>query len=115
MKKVMLLAALLAMLVVAAVPAIAQVTQDFEQETDSGDLDQSSSATVEGDNSTQCIGDQLNGNTGNLQNEAGVIQYASGGSPAASGSPTLSINQDQEFDESFVSCTTQTNQAAAAG
>ncbi len=115
MKKVMMLAALLAMLVVAAVPAIAQVTQDFEQDTSSGDLDQSSENSVTGDNSTQCVGDQLNGNTGNLQNEAVVLQYASSGSPAASGSPALSINQDQDFDESFVSCTTQTNQAAAAG
>ncbi len=115
MKKVMLLAALLAMLVVAAVPAIAQVTQDFEQDTSSGDLDQSSENSVTGDNSTQCVGDQLNGNTGNLQSEAGVIQYASGGSPSADGSPSLSINEDQEFEESFVSCTTETNQAASAG
>ncbi len=115
MKKVMLLAALLAMLVVAAVPAIAQVTQEFEQETDSGDLDQSSAATVEGDNSTQCIGDQLNGNTGNLQSEGGVIQYASSGSPSGAGDTSLTINDDQEFEESFVSCTTETSQAAAAG
>ncbi len=115
MKKVMLLAALLAMLVVAAVPAIAQVEQGFEQETESGDLEQSSEANLEGDNSTQCVGDQLNGNTGNLQSESGVIQYASSGSPSADASPTLSINEDQEFEESFVSCTTETNQAAAAG
>ncbi len=115
MKKMMLLAALLAMLVVAAVPAIAQVEQGFDQESESGDLDQSAESTLSGDNSTQCVGDQLNGNTGNLQSESGVIQYASGGSPAASGSPALSINADQEFEESFVSCTAEINQAAAAG
>ncbi len=57
----------------------------------------------------------MNGNTGNLQNEAGVIQYASSGSPSADGSPALSINEDQEFEESFVSCTAETNQAASAG
>ncbi len=115
MKKVMMLAALLAMLVVAAVPAIAQVGQDFAQDSESGDLEQTSGATLEGDNSTQCIGDQLNGNTGNLQTEAGVIQYASSGSPSADGDPSLSINEDQEFEESFVSCTAETNQAASAG
>ena len=37
----MLLAALLAMVAVAAMPAIAQVTQEGEQESESGDVDQS--------------------------------------------------------------------------
>src|SRR5918993_3143341 len=73
----MLLAALLAMLAVAAIPAIAQVTQETEQEGESADLDQSFSATQEGDNSTQCANIQGVGNTGNAQNVIDVIQYAS--------------------------------------
>ncbi len=107
----MLLAALLAMLVVAAVPAIAQVTQDFEQEAESGELEQSSETTLEGDNSTQCSNDNLTGNTGNLQTQAGGISYQGGAaSPVASN--TLTINEDQEIE---FSCTAEVNQAAAAG
>ena len=65
MKKLMLLAAVLAMVVVAAVPAIAQIGQEFEQETESGNVDQSFTVTSEGDNSNQCAGIQGVANTGN--------------------------------------------------
>src|SRR3954447_9374452 len=79
MKKLMLLAAALAMVVVAAVPAIAQISQDNEQNADSGDLNQQSSITGGGDNSNQCVGQQITGNTGNAQNQTNVLQYASEG------------------------------------
>lgn len=46
----MLLAALLAMQTAAAIPAIAQGTQETEQEAESGDLDQSFEITGSGDN-----------------------------------------------------------------
>jgi len=115
LKKMMLLAALLAMLVVAAIPAIAQVEQGFEEEADSGDLDQSSTTTGGGDNSIQCSGDMLLGNTGNLQVESGVIQYASGGSPGTSGDNSLTISPEFDDEADFVSCTADINQAAAAG
>jgi len=111
MKKLMLLAAVLAMVVVAAVPAIAQIGQEFEQETESGDVDQSFSVTSEGDNSNQCVGIQGVANTGNAQNQIGVLQY---GSEA----------DDFEFDEvgsnidvspsNSTSCEQQVNQAASA-
>jgi hypothetical protein len=77
MKKLILLAALLAMLVVAAVPAIAQIGQEAEQETESGDVDQSFTVTSEGDNSNQCAGIQGVANTGNAQNQIDLIQYGS--------------------------------------
>ena len=111
MKKLMLLAAVLAMVVVAAVPAIAQIGQEFEQETESGDVDQSFTVTSEGDNSNQCAGIQGVANTGNAQNQIGVLQY---GSEA----------DDFEFDEvgsdisvspeSSTTCDQQVNQAATA-
>jgi hypothetical protein len=50
-KKMMLLAALLAMLIVAAVPAIAQIGQEAEQESESGQVDQSFDVAGSGDNS----------------------------------------------------------------
>ncbi len=112
MKKVMLLAALLAMLIVAAVPAIAQVEQGFEQETESGDVDQTFEVSGSGDNGNQCANVQGTANTGNLQDTTGFIQYASdieeleqediGGSLTIDGTST-------------VTCDQAVNQAAAAG
>ena len=111
MKKLMLLAAVLAMVVVATVPAIAPIGQELEQETESGDVDQSFTVTSEGDNSNQCAGIQGVANTGNAQNQIGVLQY---GSEA----------DDFEFDEvgsdlsvspeSSTTCDQQVNQAASA-
>ena len=111
MKKLMLLAALLAMLALAAVPAIAQISQEGEQEGESGDLDQTFEVTGEGDNSSQCVGIQGVGNTGNAQNVLDVIQY---GSDA----------DDFEFEEvgstidvsptNETTCDQQVNQAATA-
>ena len=113
MKKLMLLAALLAMLVVAAVPAIAQIGQEAEQEAESGDLSQESSATQEGDNSIQCVNDQLVGHTGNAQTQNQVIQYASDGSPSPSGSAEITLTPNEDVDEVFT-CTAEVNQAASA-
>ena len=111
MKKLMLLAALLAMLALAAVPAIAQISQEGEQEGESGDLDQTFEVTGEGDNSSQCVGIQGVGNTGNAQNLTDVIQYGS-------------TADDFEFEEvgstidvsptNTTTCDQQVNQAASA-
>ena len=109
----MLLAALLAMLIVAAVPAIAQIGQEAEQEAESGELSQESSATQEGDNSIQCVNDQLVGNTGNAQTQNQAIQYASEGSVSPSGTATIEVNPNEDVDEVFT-CEAQVNQAASA-
>src|SRR3954465_10474917 len=78
-KKVMLLAALLAMAVVPAVPAIAQVTQTPEQGVESGDSSQNFTVTGGGDNSNACQGVQGINNTGNAVTNTNVLQYASSG------------------------------------
>ena len=111
MKKLMLLAALLAMLALAVVPAIAQVTQEDEQEADSGDLDQTFTVTGSGDNSNQCVGAQVAGNTGNSQNQLDILQYDS-------------VADEFEFEEvgstitvspsNTTTCDSQVNQAASA-
>ncbi len=111
MKKLMLLAALLAMLAVAAMPAIAQVGMETEQEAESGELDQSFEVSGSGDNSNQCVAIQGVGNTGNSQNVIDLIQY---GSEA----------DDFEFEEvgsditvggtNTATCDQQVNQAASA-
>src|SRR5215210_7641822 len=108
----MLLAALLAMLVVAAIPAIAQVEQGFEEEADSGDVDQSFTVEGGGNNSNQCVGVTGAANTGNLQTENGFIQYAS----------DIEEFEQEEIENSLTvsptsttECTSEVNQAAAAG
>ena len=73
MRKLILLPALLAMLALAVVPALAQVSQENEQNADSGDLNQQSTITGGGDNSNQCVGQQITGNTGNAQNQISVL------------------------------------------
>ena len=108
MKKFMLLAALLAMLTVAAIPAIAQVTQEGE----SGELDQESSSTQEGDNSIQCVNDQLTGNTGNAQSLNQGISYA-GDSVSPSGNAEITLTPNEDVDEVF-QCTADVQQAASA-
>ena len=77
MKKLMLLAALLAMLIVAAVPAIAHIGQEAEQEAESGEVDQSFEASSTGDNANQCANIQGVAQTGNSQNQLDLIQYGS--------------------------------------
>jgi hypothetical protein len=49
------------------------ITQDFDQEAESGDIDQSFNVTGGGDNSNQTVGIQGVANTGNAQNQIGVI------------------------------------------
>ena len=107
-----MLAALLAMLVVAAIPAMAQVEQDFEQETESGEVEQTFEVSGSGSNGSQCVNVNGTSNTGNLQNQTSTIQYASdieeleqediGSDLSVSGTGT-------------VTCEQMVNQAAAAG
>jgi hypothetical protein len=111
LKKLMLLAALLAMLALAAVPVIAQVTQETEQEGESAEFDQSFEVTGSGDNSSQCVGIQGVGNTGNPQNVTDILQYAS----------TVDEFEFEEVGSDITvggtnptTCTDQVNQAASA-
>ena len=104
----MLLAALLAMAVVAAVPAIAQVTQGNEQAARSGDSSQTIDVTGGGANSNACQMVQGINNTGNALNNTSVLQYASPGEVGISGG-TWEMKPKQS-----TSCTQQVNQAASA-
>jgi len=53
------------------------VSQNFQQQAQSGDVKQSFNVSNTGDNSNQCAGIQGVANTGNAQNQVGVIQYGS--------------------------------------
>ena len=54
------------------------VTQEFDQEiSESGDVEQSFRLSGEGDNSNLCVAPSQFANTGNLQNQQGIVQYFS--------------------------------------
>jgi hypothetical protein len=53
------------------------VTQEFDQQAESGDVSQSFNVSNTGDNSNQCANVQGVANTGNAQNQIGVLQYGS--------------------------------------
>jgi hypothetical protein len=109
LKKVMLLAALLAMAIVAAVPAIAQVTQTPEQGVESGDSSQTFTVTGGGDNSNACQGIQGINNTGNSVNNTNVLQYDSPTEIEVDDSGNFAISPS-----STTTCDQQVNQAASA-
>jgi LPXTG-motif cell wall-anchored protein len=74
LKKLMLLAAALAMALITAVPAVAQVGQENDQEGESGEVDQSFTVTGSGDSANQCAALLGGAQSGNSQNQIGVAQ-----------------------------------------
>ena len=76
MRKLMLLATILAIAVVAVAPAIAQVEQGFSQEdVESGDVEPTVEISNAGNNVNLCPTVLQSANSGNVQNEQGVNQY----------------------------------------
>ncbi len=88
------------------------VSQSFEQEAESGDVDQSFNVSNTGDNSNQCVSINGTANTGNIQTQSGFI---------LNGSEIDDFEQDDIGNDltvngtSEVSCEQQVNQSAAAG
>ncbi len=113
MKKIMMLAAMLAIVLTAAAPAMAQVEQGFDQDTDSGDVDQTFTVTGGGSNGSSCAPLLGTSQTGNLQDATGTTSFDS---------DTKEFEQDEvgsdlsvSGGESSTECTQEVNQAAAAG
>jgi hypothetical protein len=77
LKKMMMIAAMLALVLAVAVPAIAQVNNGVGQSEESGNVTGSFSVQQSGSNSSQCVRPQQFGNTGSEQNAQGVLQYNS--------------------------------------
>ena len=76
MRKLMLLATILAIAVVAIAPAIAQVGQGFSQEdVESGDVEPTVEISNAGNNVNLCTTVLQSANSGNVQNQQGVTQY----------------------------------------
>src|SRR5918993_3314207 len=87
------------------------VGQSFEQEAESGDVNQSFNVSNTGSNSNQCAGIQGVANTGNAQNQIGVIQYGSEADDFSFEDSGSSINVSPS---NSTSCDQQVNQAASA-
>ena len=111
MRKLMLLAAMLALALVAAAPAIAQVSQGFEQEdVESGGVASKLTVKGSGSNVNQCAVVMQSGQSGNVQNAQGVVQYKGKVDDVeVEGSAIL------ENPEAAVVCDQLIRQAAAAG
>ncbi len=121
LRRLLLLGGMAAMVLGLAIPAFAGGTntgnaqstigQEASQEADSGDVDQSFESSSTGDNSNQCLAPSFVTNTGNAQNQIGLVQDGS-------------VAGDFEFDEvnsnitvggtTETTCNQQVNQAASA-
>ena len=105
----MLLAAMVAIVLVAAAPAIAQVAQEFsEEDVESGGVAPVTEITNSGNNVSMCPTVHQSANSGNVQNAQGVVQYKSEAGIGIGGS---SITFETE---SAGECTQTISQAAAA-
>jgi hypothetical protein len=89
----------------------AGVSQSFDQEAESGDVSQSFNVSNTGDNSNQCANVQGVANTGNAQNQIGVLQYGSEADDFSFEDSGASINVSPN---STTRCDQAVNQAATA-
>jgi hypothetical protein len=87
--------------------------QSFDQEADSGDIDQSFDVSGGGgDNANQCVNVSGSSNTGNLQGSSGFFQFDSD----IDDFDQDNVGNDLTVEgDSTVTCDQQVNQAAAAG
>ena len=110
MRKLMLLAAMVAIVLVAAAPAVAQVAQGFSQEdVESGDVEPVVEISNKGNNVNACLTVHQSANSGNVQNEQGVVQYQTEVDDIGFGGSTITFET-----ESAGECTQTIEQAAAA-
>jgi ABC-type oligopeptide transport system substrate-binding subunit len=109
MRKMMMVVAILAIVVVAALPALAQVTQGFsEKKITSGKASPSDTFSNKGDNVNACPTVEQDVNTGNIANEQGLVQYQSTSGDVGFDGSTLEITPS-----TTPSCTQTMDQAAS--
>src|SRR5215207_9992394 len=110
MKKLMLMAAILGMVLVAAAPVVAQVGFEIgDTENESGEIETENSFEIEGNNNNACLGQLQFGNTGNFTNQQGVLQYDSEADDLEFGAGEFEFAPENE-----TACEQEVQQAAAA-
>ena len=109
MKKLMLLVAMLAMVAVAALPAMAQVRLETENESESEGIEMEFSVSNEGDYASQCVPALQFGNTGNFNNAPSFLQYASTSDDFEPGGIEFAVEPEMD-----VECASTVQQSSAA-
>ena len=109
MKKLIMLAAILALGLAAAVPAIAQVGLEAGNEAESDGVEMEFSVANEGDYASQCTPALQFGNTGNFQNTPVFQQYSSKADDFESGGIEFVVEPSIEAE-----CERTIQQSAAA-
>ena len=109
MRKLMLLAAMLALVLAVAIPAMAQVEFATEQETESEDVELTYTIENSGDYARQCVPALQFGNTGNFNNAPVFQQYASEADDFEPGGIVFSVAPEMAVD-----CSSTIQQSSAA-
>ena len=110
MKKWMMLAAMLALVLVAAAPVLAQVGFGIgDTENESGEIETENAFEIAGNNNSACLGQQQFGNTGNFTNQQGSLQYASVTDDQEFGGPEIEFGPESE-----TACEQAVQQSSAA-
>src|SRR5215203_1977643 len=106
----MMLAAMLALVLVAAAPVVAQVGFGIgDTENESGEIETENAFGISGDNNSACHGQQQFGQTGNFTNQQGTLQYASGVDDRGLAGPVIGFGPESE-----TACEQAVQQSAAA-
>ena len=109
MKKLIMLAAILALALAAAVPAIAQVALEAGNEAESDGVELGFSVANEGDFASQCTPALQFGNTGNFNNTPVFQQYTSKADDFEPGGIEFVVEPSTEAE-----CNSTIQQSAAA-
>jgi len=116
MKKLMLVVAMLAVVLVAAVPALAQVSQEFSERRDtSGSASPKVEVKNTGDNVNLCPTVQQIAQTGQVLNEQGVVQYFSTADDLDFTGSSITVGTENAPADVTATCDQTINQAAASG
>jgi len=110
LKKWMMLAAILALVLVAAAPVLAQVSLEIaDTENESGEIGTENNFAVEGNNNSACLGQLQFGQTGNFTNQQGTLQYAAEVDDNEFAGPEIAFAPENE-----TACEQAVQQSAAA-
>src|SRR5919112_1991940 len=109
MKKLMILAAMLALTVALAVPALAQVGLEAGNEAESEEVATDFAVSNEGDYASQCVPALQFGNSGNFNNAPSFVQYASESDDFEPGGLEFAVEPEME-----VGCESAVQQSSAA-
>jgi hypothetical protein len=110
LRKLLMLGAILALVLVAAAPAIAQVSQEqSERRITSGTASPKTEISNKGNNVNLCPTTQQAAQTGNVANEQGVVQYNSNADDLDFAGSEIGLTPSESAE-----CTQEIRQAAGA-